>query len=143
MRLTLFTQFVLLTMLGAAVVAVGITAASTQWLGAVVGMVILLLLVLALGHRISRHVSHRAEENQQLVKELEVSAAELGRARDEASGARERLALLAAAVEASAETILIVDVEGYIQYANPAARQICGYDPSELVGQHVRSFQPP
>ena len=143
MRLTLFTQFILLTMLGAALVAVAITAATTHWLGAAAGMIVLLLVVLPLGQRVSRNLSRRAEENESLVKELERSSAELGRALEEASAARERLALLAAAVEASAETILIVDVEGRIQYANPAARAMYGYDPGELAGQNVRIFQPP
>src|SRR5207302_1431513 len=36
-----------------------------------------------------------------------------------------------------------VDVEGRIQYANPAARAMYGYDPGELAGQNVRIFQPP
>jgi PAS domain S-box-containing protein len=114
-----------------------------NWLGAIAGVSLLFLLVLPLVRRISQLLTRRAEENARLIEELELSYADLGRALEAASGARERLTLLAAAVEGSAETILISDTAGRILYANPAAHDTFGYDPSELTGQNVRMFQPP
>ena len=113
------------------------------WLGTAAGVSLLFLLMLPLVRRISQLLAKRAEENARLIEELEVSYADLRRALDEASGVRERLTLLAAAVEGSAETILISDTSGRILYANPAAQDIFGYEPSELTGKNVRMFQPP
>ena len=113
------------------------------WLAAVAGLSLLFLTILPLVRRMSQLLSRRGEENARLIDELELSYADLGRALEAASGARERMTLLAAAVEASAETILISDTVGRILYANPAARQVYGYDPIELVGQNVSMFEPP
>ncbi len=114
-----------------------------NWLGAIAGVSLLSLLVLPLVRRVSQLLARRGDENARLIEELELSHTDLGRALEAASGARERLTLLAAAVEASAETILITDTSGGILYANPAEREIFGYDPAELVGHSVHLFQPP
>jgi PAS domain S-box-containing protein len=160
MRLTLFTQFTLLIVLAASTLGVVLIIATMQyhpnpadpalggswavnWLPIVVGVSLLFLLTLPLVRRVSQLLAKRAEENARLIDELELSYADLGRALEAASGARERMALLAAAVKASAETILISDTEGRILYANPAAREVYGYDPSELTGKNVRMFEPP
>jgi len=45
---------------------------------------------------------------------------------------------LAAAVEQSAEAVLITDPEGRIQYANPAFEKITGYHLAEIKGQNPR-----
>lgn len=42
---------------------------------------------------------------------------------------------LASAVEASASSIVITDKDGAIEYVNPAAAQITGYQAEELIGQ--------
>jgi len=47
----------------------------------------------------------------------------------------ERLSLFAAAVEAAAEGIFIIDLEGRIVYANTAAGDQCGFKTAELVGR--------
>jgi PAS domain S-box-containing protein len=114
-----------------------------NWVPTAVGIGVVVLLLFPLVRRVSQLLATRAEENARLLEELELSYADLGRALEAASGARERMALLAAAVEASAETILITDTEGRILYANPAAHEVLGYDPSELTGQNVRLFEPP
>jgi len=158
MRLTLFAQFTLLIMLGASTIAVVLTVATMQyraanpdlgeswavnWVPPIISVSLLFLLMLPLVRRISQLLAKRAEENARLIEELELSYADLGRALEAASGARERMTLLAAAVEGSAETIIISDTEGRILYANPAAREVYGYDPSELTGKNVRMFEPP
>ncbi|MBU8869767.1 MAG: ABC transporter substrate-binding protein [Gemmatimonadales bacterium] len=52
--------------------------------------------------------------------------------------AEEALLLLGAAIEQAAEAIVITDVEGIIQYANPAFKQITGYSTDEAIGQNPR-----
>ncbi|MCK5842284.1 MAG: PAS domain-containing protein, partial [Candidatus Sabulitectum sp.] len=49
--------------------------------------------------------------------------------------------LLATAIEQSAETIVITDLEGAIQYTNPAFEQITGYTRAEVFGQNPRILQ--
>ena len=44
---------------------------------------------------------------------------------------------LAAAIDQSSETVLITDIEGNIQYVNPAFEKISGYTSEEAIGQHV------
>ncbi|NQT59618.1 MAG: transporter substrate-binding protein [Bacteroidetes bacterium] len=48
---------------------------------------------------------------------------------------------LTTAIEQAAETIIITDVSGNIQYANPAAEGITGYTTEELLGQNTRIFK--
>jgi len=50
----------------------------------------------------------------------------------------ERLALLAMAVEQSAESIMITDPDGVIQYVNPAFERITCYTRKEALGQNPR-----
>ena len=45
-----------------------------------------------------------------------------------------------AAIEAAAEGIAITDLNGVIEYVNPALTQITGYAPESLIGQHTRIF---
>ena len=47
-------------------------------------------------------------------------------------------ASLAAAVEQTAEEILITDAEGNIQYCNPAFERLTGYSRSEVIGRNPR-----
>ncbi|NOY14570.1 MAG: PAS domain S-box protein [Deltaproteobacteria bacterium] len=46
--------------------------------------------------------------------------------------------LLLSAIEQAAETIVMTDHKGTIQYANPAFEQITGYPPEEAIGQNPR-----
>ena len=48
--------------------------------------------------------------------------------------AAEAVALLAAAIEQAAEVVIITDVNGVVQYANPAFDQTTGYGESEITG---------
>jgi len=47
-------------------------------------------------------------------------------------------ALLARGIEQSAEVVIVTDVEGHIQYANPAFERITGYARSEVMGKTPR-----
>ena len=49
--------------------------------------------------------------------------------------------LLVTAIEQSAETIVITDIEAVIQYTNPAFEQITGYTRAEAYGQNPRVLQ--
>jgi len=53
----------------------------------------------------------------------------------------EELKRLATAIEHTAEYIIITDLEGAIQYVNPAFENITGYMKSEAVGQNPRMLQ--
>lgn len=55
--------------------------------------------------------------------------------------AEESLMLLATAVEQSAESTIITDLEGRICYVNPAAEQSSGYSRTELVGNSYRNLK--
>jgi len=50
---------------------------------------------------------------------------------------KERL-LLATAIEQAAESIIISDKQGTIQYANPVFERLSGFTPEEIVGQNFR-----
>ncbi|WP_456387588.1 PAS domain S-box protein [Desulfolithobacter sp.] len=50
----------------------------------------------------------------------------------------ERRRLLATAVEQAAESVIITDVEGHIEYVNPAFEQQTGYTLEELAGENPR-----
>ncbi|HUF21695.1 MAG TPA: EAL domain-containing protein [Burkholderiales bacterium] len=73
----------------------------------------------ALRERNSRHARRQAEQ--------ELAASE------------ERLRLL---WETTTDAVLLTDNTGRIQYANPAVREVFGYDSAELVGQDVSLIQP-
>ncbi|MEA3267317.1 MAG: PAS domain S-box protein [Candidatus Fermentibacteria bacterium] len=55
--------------------------------------------------------------------------------------AQKDIELLATAIEQSAETIVITDLEGAIQYTNPAFEQITGYTRAEAIGKNPRILQ--
>lgn len=52
--------------------------------------------------------------------------------------AEEELGRLAAAVQGAAESIIITDARGTIQYVNPWFEKMTGYERSEIVGQNTR-----
>ncbi len=64
--------------------------------------------------------------------ERELREAGVRRARKKAE---ERLNLLAAAIEASADAVVVTNSQGTIQYANPAFEHITGYTQQEALGQ--------
>ena len=45
---------------------------------------------------------------------------------------------LAAAIEQSAESVVIMDAHGSIEYANPAFERITGYSKDEVIGKHLQ-----
>ncbi len=55
--------------------------------------------------------------------------------RKAAEAERDRLMM---AIDQAAETILITDIDGNIEYVNPAFEQITGYRREEVIGQHTR-----
>lgn len=54
--------------------------------------------------------------------------------------AEESILKLKAAIEQSAQTILITDVFGNIEYVNGVVEKITGYNKNELIGQNTRLF---
>jgi PAS domain S-box-containing protein len=73
-----------------------------------------------------------------LVRRLRRSHGELERAHERLQReARARLRL-ALAVEQTAEGILVCDLQGRIEYVNPALTRMTGYGPQELLGQNPR-----
>jgi PAS domain S-box-containing protein len=50
----------------------------------------------------------------------------------------EKILRLSAAVEQSANSIVITDLEGNIEYANPRFYQVTGYTPEEVIGNNPR-----
>ena len=55
--------------------------------------------------------------------------------------AQARLARLAAAVDQAAESIIVTDEEGTIQYVNPAFERITGYPTGEVIGRNASLLQ--
>jgi len=50
---------------------------------------------------------------------------------------------LAELVNFSVDAVVLVDVDGTVQWANPATRDVLGYDPADLVGVKVRDLVEP
>jgi sigma-B regulation protein RsbU (phosphoserine phosphatase) len=63
--------------------------------------------------------------------------------RDETAKRQElaHIGLLSTVVEQTADTVVITDREGLIEYVNPAVEKTTGYSPRELVGQTPRVFR--
>lgn len=61
--------------------------------------------------------------------------------KDALKTAENQLVLLSRAVEEIPVSIIITDVEGHIEYANPACTRISGYSFSELQGKTPRMFK--
>ncbi len=53
----------------------------------------------------------------------------------------DRTRMLSAAVEQTADSVIVTDENGVIEYANPAALEISGFERHELVGQTPRLFR--
>ena len=86
------------------------------------------------GRRVSLEVSTRLiYENGKPVGVQGIARDITDRKRAEAETAR-----LAAAVEHAAESILITDAEGTIQYVNPAFERVTGYSRHEVLGKNPR-----
>ncbi|HMQ52141.1 MAG TPA: PAS domain S-box protein [Anaerolineae bacterium] len=79
-----------------------------------------------------------------LKQRLSRLASAISRALHEAESRRERrrveaeLRKLSRAVEQSTSTIVITDIQGYIEYANPQFTETTGYTLAEAKGQHTR-----
>ena len=55
--------------------------------------------------------------------------------------ASEQQSLLTTAIEQAAESVIITDTEGHIQYVNPAFTKISGYGEEEVLGKNPRILQ--
>jgi PAS domain S-box-containing protein len=66
---------------------------------------------------------------------LEQARAAAQRARDDAERARSREALFRGLVEVADDVIFRTDAEGRFSYVNPAARDVLGYEPEDLLGR--------
>lgn len=72
---------------------------------------------------------------------VEVSSGRFLLGREGQPAPNDRLELLAAALGAAANGVVITDGAGVIVYANPAIGRITGYACEELVGRHTRVFK--
>jgi len=79
--------------------------------------------------------------DERLVKKLEHKMQALEREVAERKRVEERLQLLSTAVEQSAVSVVITDVEANIQYVNPRFSVVTGYTEVEVIGQNPRILQ--
>ncbi|MEE4262161.1 MAG: PAS domain-containing protein, partial [Desulfobacteraceae bacterium] len=89
------------------------------------------LLVLILGERTS-HALMKARDN--LEAKVEERTAELQKNQKQLEAAVERSSLI---LDSAGEGIFGVDMDGKVAFINPAANQMLGYGPDELIGQEV------
>jgi len=94
----------------------------------------------ALAHDITARKRAEAEKEQMLAAARQSRQVLLSVLDDERRTAAERTRL-AAAIEQSAETIMITDAEGIIIYTNPAFEKTTGYTREEALGQNPRILQ--
>jgi PAS domain S-box-containing protein len=80
-----------------------------------------------------------------LKKRVEERTAELSRSNAllqqeiaERKRAEEHLVRLATAIEQAAESIILTDREGNVEYVNPVFEQVCGYHREEIIGRNIR-----
>ena len=59
----------------------------------------------------------------------------------EAVADAEQRSLLTEAVAHAGEAVVIADIDGFIEYANPAFERISGYASAEVVGRHLRMLR--
>lgn len=55
--------------------------------------------------------------------------------------AEEQVGTLSRAMEQSASLVMITDLEGVIEYVNPAFTRVTGYTPDEMIGAHSRMLK--
>ena len=93
---------------------------------------------------LSTDITERRRSEEQVRALLEESnrarRALLGIIEDEAR-AKADLKRLATAIEQSAESIVVTDAQGIIQYVNPAFEAVTGYTRAEALGQNPRILQ--
>jgi phosphoserine phosphatase RsbU/P len=53
----------------------------------------------------------------------------------------ERIQLLSAAVEQTADTVIVTNKDGIIEYVNPAVEKVTGYSEAEVIGETPRVFR--
>lgn len=76
--------------------------------------------------------------DERLVRKLEHKMLELEREVAERRRMEERLRLLSTAIEQSAISVIITDLDANIQYANPQFLKVTGYTEAEVLGQNPR-----
>ncbi len=89
-----------------------------------------------LGRTFDNHIQPISGDQGEVVR-LAVLAVDITNLRK----AEEAQRRLATAIEQSAEAVVITDLDGAIQYANPATEHITGFECSEIVGSNPRIFK--
>ncbi|MCP4108003.1 MAG: response regulator [Desulfobacteraceae bacterium] len=84
---------------------------------------------------LARIKTHLALKNMQ--KRLEEKNFQLQEEIDERKRAEEKLRKLSRAVEQSASSVVITDIDGIIEYVNPAFSEITGYSYEEAIGNSL------
>jgi PAS domain S-box-containing protein len=101
---------------------------------------------LSLDHHRLLQLEHALRKAQSdLKKRVEERTAELSRSNAllqqeiaERKRAEEHLERLATAIEQAAESIILTDRKGNVEYVNPVFVEICGYDREEIIGRNIR-----
>ncbi len=78
--------------------------------------------------------------DESLLDAVETLATQLGRVTERKRAEEERIRL-ATAIEQAADTVMITDSQGTIQYVNPAFEKIYGYRRQEAIGRNPRAFK--
>lgn len=82
---------------------------------------------------------HQAEERQKnMLMEAEAARRALLSVLEDQKRSQAERDRLALAIEYSAESVVITDPSGVIQYVNPAFTRVSGYTREEAIGQHTR-----
>jgi len=79
--------------------------------------------------------------HDELERRAEVRAQELRTEMIERQRAEETLQKLSLAVEQSPASVLITDVDGIIEYANPKFFEVTGYDSDKVIGHNLKLLQ--
>ena len=104
----------------------------------------LIILILAQSTVLARRSASAFRTAETLTAELERRVAERTRALEESNReVRETSRMYRNLVETSVNLIWAIDTEGIITFVNAAGKQIYGYEPQEVIGQHFARYVDP
>jgi len=75
------------------------------------------------------------------VKEFDVMGQDFNRMAREINLREDKLRILSQAIDQAGESIMITDVDGIIEYVNPAFTHLTGYATEDVLGKHVAMLQ--